>query len=65
MKENDPRKDILAKVYEIILALPTKKAHRHADNMNDGHRGNECETRCIDIVTQKGISGEELSSDNE
>ena len=66
MQEFDElRRDALARVYEIILALPIKDAHRHADNMNDGQRGNECKTRCVDIVHQKVVSGEEPSNNNE
>ena len=64
-RPDDLRKSVLAQVYEIILALPNKKAHRHADNMNDGQRGNECKTRCVDIVHQKVVSGEEPSNNNE
>jgi hypothetical protein len=50
IQPDDLRREILAQVYEIILALPTKEAHRHADNMNDGQLGNGCETRSFGIL---------------
>jgi hypothetical protein len=47
---DEVRRKTLAQIYELILALPIKDAHRHADNMNDGQRGNGCETRSFGIL---------------
>lgn len=45
------RRETLARIYELILSLPVNEnAGRDADNDNDRHQGNGCETRSFGIL---------------